>query len=61
MANLEFDRGAPDTDEIAAWRARRPHARDPLASTAFTAGSAAAFFILAVAVLSAVVVYYQGH
>lgn len=61
MVNLEFDHDAPDTDEIAGWRARRPHAKTSLASTAFTAGSAAAFVILAVAVLSAVVVYYQGH
>lgn len=61
MAEPDTDRAAPDVQEIAAWRARRPHGREPLAATALTAGSAAAFFILAVSVISAVVVYYQGH
>lgn len=66
MAEPQFnsaapDRDAPDLAEIAAWRARRPHAREPVAATVLTAGSATAFFILAVSVISAVVVYYQGH
>ena len=53
-----------DTDQILAWRdgkPPRPRAREPLAATAFTAGSTAVFFILAACVTSAVVFYYQGH
>ncbi len=52
-----------DTDHIVAWRTGRAKRRtkDSLAATAFTAGSAVAFFVLSACVMSAVFVYYQGH
>jgi hypothetical protein len=61
MANLDLGSARRDTDEITAWRRSRERPSEPVASTVFTAGSAAAFFILAACVVSAVVVYYQGH
>ena len=61
MVNLDLGSARRDTDEIAAWRERHGQPRDPIASTMFTAGSAAAFFILAACVVSAVIAYYQGH
>ncbi len=52
-----------DTDHIVAWRTGRakPRTKSSLAATAFTAGSAVAFFVLSACVMSAVFVYYQGH
>ena len=52
-----------DTAEILAWRnaPTRPRGKEPLVAAAFTAGSAAVFFVLAACVMSAVFVYYQGH
>jgi len=63
MANLDLGSARRDTDEIIAWRESRgrTRGREPVASTVFTAGSAAAFFILAGCVISAVFAYYQGH
>ncbi|MBS0408995.1 MAG: hypothetical protein JSR86_03690 [Proteobacteria bacterium] len=61
MVNLDLGSARRDTDEIATWREGRERAREPVASTLFTAGSAAAFFILAACVVSAVIAYYQGH
>lgn len=66
MAEPQFDTPAPDREtsdlaHITAWRVRRQHEREPMATTVLTAGSATAFFVLAVSVISAVVVYYQGH
>ena len=63
MPKSELTDPAADTDQILAWRGRQPRARgkEPLAAAAFTAGSAAVFFVLAACVMSAVFVYYQGH
>lgn len=61
MRKSELTDQTADTDQILAWRNGKPRAREPLAATAFTAGSTAVFFILAACVMSAVVVYYQGH